>query len=104
MAGIKKFSPKDPVERVLVTFDFANQFVDQAEEITSADWAVHTAFGVDASPSLMLHGTASFDATSTSRLIKGGNEGCIYHIEALISTSKNQVLKMVGALAIETKQ
>lgn len=101
--AITKFSQKDPEETVIVTFDFSNLFVDAGEKIMSVDWHVHVDVGIDNSPTNILDGLPSFNNTTTSHLITAGVEGCIYHISPIVTTNKDQILKLTGSMEIKAQ-
>jgi len=100
-----KFSPKDPAETVLITFDFTDVLdAGNKEIILSAIWTVETIVGIDAQPQLIFgNWTPSINISSTSRLITGGINGCTYNIHVVATTSQNQVFKMTSSLEIKTQ-
>lgn len=94
-----KFSSKDPIETVLVSFDFMN-LLSPHETITGSVWSIETISGIDVNPSAMLYMGTSVNGSFTLQLITGGIEGNVYHIHSLIRTSLNQTLRLTGSMEI----
>jgi len=110
----KKFSPKDPLETVILTFDFTNVLNgDNQEVIVAANWyatiiSVGATMIADGKPALpddsatMLQGSTSLSASSTSHAVTGGTDGNVYELSAIVTTSMNQTFRLIGQLAVVT--
>lgn len=98
-----KFSPKDPTETILLTYDFSNLFSDSTEIIVSVAWSIEVISGVDATPESMISGTITINNTSSSRLVSGGVDGVNYNISVAATTNKGQILKLIGSLLVEAQ-
>ena len=95
----KKFSSKDPIEIILVSFDFSGMFVSDTEVLTGVTWASVVKEGTDNNPSAIL-GSPSNDATTSSCLISGGLDGVSYLVSAVGTTSIGQKLKLSGIMPV----
>ena len=56
-------SPKDPAEKVVLTFDFTSELAT-GETLVAPSISVSVSQGADISPSAMLNGSPTLDATS----------------------------------------
>lgn len=93
----------DPAEAVVVTFDFTDA-LDTGETLTGAiTTTVTTALGVDASPSAVLNGSATYGAGNKTVLVpvKGGLADHDYAIKVVVATTNAQkILALVAHLPI----
>jgi hypothetical protein len=101
--AVTKFSPKDPSETILLTFDFTNLLVNQNELLTSSDWTVEVAKGIDINAAAMLTGGMSLGRTFASNFITNGVVGNTYVIHVIVTTSTGQRLKMTGSMDIKVQ-
>ena len=100
----KKFASKDPQEVLLLTFDFSEVIDDPTEVITGVTWTVTLSRGTDVSnPILMLYGTPAIDGLYCSHLVQLGSNDNDYLVSALVTTNKNQVIKLSGVLPVVTQ-
>lgn len=101
--AIAKFSPKDPTETILVSFDYANLFVESAEYISGSTWTIVLLSGIDATPSALLSGNPQINGPIISHLITAGVNGCSYAIQVRITTNLGQVLELSGSMVVQTQ-
>lgn len=101
--AITKFSNKDPSETILVTYDFSNLLNLPDEILMNSDWSVITSTGIDLNPANILTGAYALNRTSVSAYITGGINGNVYEIIVIVTTNKNQVLKMSGSINIKVQ-
>ena len=100
----KRFKPsKDPIEVVIVTFDYCDSFVNSTETIISGTWSIAVKNGDDPNPSIMLAGLGTHDGNTTSNYIQGGISGVTYLISCIVVTTLNQTLKLSGSMTVETQ-
>jgi hypothetical protein len=98
---MNKLPNKDPIEKVLVTFDYADSVKDILENILSSVWEIELKSGADASPSSMLDITTnSTTKTTATHMISGGVNGCIYLVTCTVTTSLGQVIKHSAQLKV----
>jgi hypothetical protein len=95
------FSPKDPQETVLYTFDFRN-LMQGSETLQSSVWSIAVVSGTDLNPNAMLT-TPILTQTTSAMLITGGISAVTYQITVTANTSNGQVLKMTGQLEVLTQ-
>jgi hypothetical protein len=96
------FSPKDPSESVILTFDFQNILVNQADLLVSASWSATDTTGVDINPNIIAL-PPSIDRTTTTAIVSGGVVNSIYTITVVAHTTSGQILKMIGSLSIKVQ-
>jgi hypothetical protein len=101
--AITKFSSKDTLETVLLTYDFSNLISDPTEFIATAVWSIEVLVGIDVSASTMLSGDTILSAYKTSRLLQGGVDKNIYLVHVLATTNKSQILRLTGSIEIEAQ-
>jgi hypothetical protein len=101
-------NPKDPLAKVLLTFDFTNTLAT-GETLTSViSVTVTTRSGSDSSPNAILNGangTASIDATGKLVYVgvQGGIDGCDYAIKVLAQSSNPLKAPVIdGVLSVRT--
>jgi hypothetical protein len=99
--AITKFSSKDPLETVLLTYDFSNLISDPAEFIATVVWSIEVSVGIDPSASSMFAGDTILSAYKTSRLLSSGVAKNIYLVHVLATTNKGQILRLTGSIEIE---
>ena len=85
-----QLSPKDPLETVIITFDFSKL----SGTITSAAFTVTRIDGAaDSNPSAMLSGSASISGSQVKQKITGGVDGTSYKIYCLVDLADGQRLR-----------
>lgn len=94
-----EFSPKDPGETVLCTFDYT-QSLGVGENILSAIISVLLRVGADDDPSAMIDGSVIISTPRVGQLITGGILGNVYHITCTATTSGDQVLILTSPMTI----
>ena len=102
MSNILKFSPKDPGESVILTFDFSN-LLKPTEYLMGAVWSVSVALGVDANPSAMLFGQTSVQNYVSSHMITGGLTDVLYNVQVVGTTSLAQTLVLTGQILVKVQ-
>ena len=101
--AITKFSNKDPSETILVTYDFSNLLSLPDEILIGSNWNIITTTGIDSTPNNILSGIYALDRTSAAAYITGGINGNTYDIIVIVTTNKNQILKMSGSMNIKVQ-
>ena len=116
--AIYKFSPKDPSEVILATFDFSNLLnADINEKIQSAlwssvlapiggnsSWPNASAAVQDPNPSALISGTTSITDTTTSNYLSNGYDKNTYRITAKVVTNMGQTFKLSADMLVEVQQ
>jgi hypothetical protein len=102
---LKKFSPKDPEEVVLIAFDFSELIPDTTETIQTIIWEVVSQNTVlDNNPTAILTaGTSAINSRLCLHMVQDGINGCSYIISCLVDTSKGQSLKMSGTMLVKSQ-
>lgn len=100
---MKKFSEKDPIEKVLLTFDFSKLIPLSTEAISTATCDVVETTGIDLSPSAMVEGVARISQKNVSQLISGGLNGGLYTVSCVVDTSEGQRFKVIGQLPVKVQ-
>jgi hypothetical protein len=99
------FPTKNPAEKVILTFDFSSD-LSGAELLTGTPTvAITSVFSADPSPTAVLNGAASLDATSAQvyQGVKGGVDGTSYFIEVTSATSNaSKILVRTATLMVLT--
>lgn len=96
------FSPKDPGETEVFTFDFVNWLNgDSITGTPTMTCAVKT--GTDPDAADMISGGAIIQGTKISQLIRDGLDGNEYEITCTFSTDGGQTLKGAALLPVETR-
>jgi len=98
-AAHQEFGPKFVAEVVRLPFDFTGDLA-VGETISTAVCSVAVYSGVDVSPSSLLSGTATIDASEVTQLFQAGIAGVIYTLTCQVTTSASQTLVRVGLLAV----
>ena len=97
------FDTKDPSESIPLTFDLSSNLA-AGETLTSVPTVTVTLVaGTDPSPSAILTGVNSLDATLTKAIVgvHAGITGCAYEVKVVVSTSNAQkVLALSGILPV----
>lgn len=86
-------------ETVTETFDFTSRLA-AGETISSASVSATTYSGTDASPSLIVNGSASISGQTVTQSITGGVLGVTYDLVCTIATSLGQTLQLSAYLAV----
>lgn len=96
-----RLSKKDPAEWVVLTFDFSKGLANGETLAGTIVTTVSVALGIDPSPSSILNGAASFDATNTKVLVpvKLGLNGCDYLVKVVSPTTNAQKVLSLSAIA-----
>ncbi|MFZ5917054.1 MAG: hypothetical protein ACOYZ7_08990 [Chloroflexota bacterium] len=91
------FDAKDPLEVVVLAFDFAAELgAETISAVTSVTASVLA--GADPSPASMLSGAPAIGGATVTQTIQGGVAGVDYKLKAQISTSGGRVLVLSGLL------
>ena len=101
--SLKKFSPKDPNESIILSFDFSEVLPDTSETITFAEWRITVSVGTDINAQSVLTGERGITDKLTSVLVTAGVNLCDYIITCTVTTSKNQVIEANGLLQIRNQ-
>lgn len=100
------FSPMDPADRGVLTFDFS-QRLDAGELLSGAiTVTVGMQLGTDATPDAILNGAASFDEASMKVLVpvRDPQPGAQYAIKVIVDTTNpKKRLALTGVLPVETQ-
>ena len=81
------------------TFDFSS-LLATSETISTQKVTATVYSGTDADPSRLVAGTATASGAIVTQKLKEGTTGVIYKLVCEITTSANQLLQMVGLLAV----
>lgn len=101
--SLKKFSPKDPDESIIMSFDYSDVLPDISETITYAEWAIDVIVGEDINSQSMITGQRGIAGKITSALVTAGVNLCDYVLRCTVTTSKNQVIEANGLLQIRNQ-
>jgi hypothetical protein len=86
------FSPKDPDEVILLSWDFSPRLL-AGEVIVSATWVIQRQDGATEDTSTMLQGAVDLASKPIVRqVVKGGKTGVTYIHRITATTSDDQVL------------
>ena len=97
-----KFSSKEPIEVVVVTFDFYNLLDNNVTEtIVTTVWAISVTKGIDPTPNAMLSGTPTTSGSISSSKIIGGISDNTYSISCTATTSSSQVFRLTGSIDVK---
>jgi hypothetical protein len=101
---MKKFTTKDPVEKMILSFDFTDLFTtNTTESIISSTWEAKVKRGEDLNAQAMISNFEQDSNTVASCLVQGGLSGVIYIISCIVETSEGQVIKQSGILPVKTQ-
>lgn len=101
--SLKKFSPKDPEESIIMSFDYTDVIPDASETITNAVWEIEVYAGTDEAASTMLTGQRGIVGKTVSVLVTAGVHLCYYIITCIVDTNKNQGIKATALLQIRNQ-
>lgn len=101
--SLKKFSPKDPEESLILSFDFSDVIPDATETITGVIWEISVYSGTDPAAYNMLTSQRGVVGKVTSILVTGGVHLCDYIITCIVDTTKNQGIKATALLQIRNQ-
>lgn len=93
-----QFSPKDPQERVTLTFNFSALL----SAITAVEVDCSVAQGVDAGAAALLDGAAVTSGAIVYQGIKAGLDGVLYRVRCK-ATGPEGVFVLVGQLPVVTE-
>ena len=96
--GQAVFSPKDPSEIVIVTFDFAELTAAVLTPTVSATWKRGSE---DLAPAL-LSGNASISGAKVLQKVQGGVAGADYLLRCQVDTADAQRYVLTGTLPVRT--
>ena len=96
------FTPKDPDEKELFTFNFT-KVLQSGETISTAQVFASVKRGSDASPQLIVSGSAIISGARVAQLIINGVLGVTYRLVCRITTSLGQTIELGADLLIQTK-
>src|ERR1700691_3258041 len=101
------FPVKDPGESVVLTFNMASNLPTGVTLTGVPNVVVSVLEGTDPSPSSILNGGSSLDATLTMVLqpVFGGVSGTLYEVKATVNTTQSTIiLVLAGALPVRSAQ
>ncbi len=101
--SLKKFSPKDPIESLILSFDYSDVIPDSTENITNVVWTISVIVGTDALADSMLTGQRGITGKTVSVLVTAGVHLCDYIISCIVDTNKNQGIRATGLLQIRNQ-
>ena len=101
--SLKKFSPKDPIEALIMSFDYSDVIPDSTETITNVDWSIIVSVGTDPLASAMLTGQRGITGKTVSVLVDAGVHMCDYIISCVVDTNKNQGIRATGLLQVRNQ-
>ena len=101
--SLKKFSPKDPQESLIMSFDYSSVIPDITETVTMAAWDIEVHVGTDPQAKLMLTGQRGVQGKVVSVLVTAGVDQCDYVISCIVDTNKNQGIKATGLLQVRNQ-
>lgn len=101
--SLKKFSPKDPVESIIMSFDYSDVIPDISETITTATWDIEVYAGQDLNVAQMLTGDRGIVGKVVSVLVTAGAHQCDYIISCVVDTNKNQGIKASALLQVRNQ-
>ena len=101
--SLKKFSPKDPQESLIMSFDYTGVIPDITETITMVSWGIETVVGVDNNAASMLTGQRGVQGKVVSVLVTAGINQCDYVISCIVDTNKNQGIKATALLQVRNQ-
>jgi hypothetical protein len=87
---ITRLDTKDPAERKVITFDFANQ-LEPGVAIASTTLQVEVVQGTDPSPAALLEGAASLRPAEVLQRVAGGVSGAVYQLRCLATDASGLV-------------
>ena len=87
------FSPADPTEISVYSFDFTAA-LGIGETIGTAVWTIKAVVGTDATPANRLIGTSSTTGSVVSQKIGTLIQNVLYEVLCTITTSQNQTLNL----------
>ena len=91
------FSPKNPADADVFTFDYAADMAP-GDTMLGSTWAVFVETGVDPTPSVMISGSAASIGTTANQLMIGGVSGVYYRFEC-----RANILQASGTMQSLTK-
>lgn len=99
IAQAATFSPKDPAEIVVITFDFSEIATAVA---TPTITVTHKRGTADATPALMLAGAAVASGLRVQQVIQGGQAGADYILRCQVEANDGQRFVLAGTLPVRT--
>lgn len=94
-----QFSPKDPGEKIVLTFGFA-KILDSGETITGATWSVICETATE-DTTAMKSGSPVVDGKLVKQTIQGGTSGNRYLHRAIATTSAGRILVIGASQVVE---
>ena len=97
---ISTFDEKDPAESVVLTFDFSPGLASGETLTGTITVDVSMALGTDATPTALLNGAASFDASNTRVLqpVKAGVQDANYLLKVTCATTNPKKVLAIAAI------
>lgn len=95
-------SPKDPLERVPMTFRFDEVMADDDTLATAVVAVEAVVAGTDATPNAILDGGASMQAQTVAQWITGGVAGATYRLRCTVTTTQGRTLVLRALLPVRT--
>jgi hypothetical protein len=93
---ITRLPTKDPAERKVVTFEFANQ-LEPGIAIASTTLQVAVVQGTDPNPAALLEGAPSLRPDEVLHRVAGGVSGAVYQLRCL-ATDASGLVHLVSTL------
>ena len=98
---MSRMDVKDPAEKKLVVFSFANQ-IEPGASIANASVQVLMATGSDPNPAAMLDGAPVINGAEVMQRIQGGISGTDYSLRCLATDSAGLVHLVSAKLPVKT--
>ena len=93
-------SPKDPVETVIVTFDFSGVLAPGEVIETSLSVTCVAFYGTDGASAAMVSGVAMVEGSKLLQAFQGGVDGNLYKIKATVVTNAGTILTSTAILPV----
>ncbi|MCK9621996.1 MAG: hypothetical protein M0R47_15860 [Methylobacter sp.] len=97
---LKRWPDKDPVEKLGLTFTFADAMAT-GETITTVSLSVAVKSGTDASAAAMLDGVASIIAGQVFQRVKSGVDQAVYLVRCDATLSSGRVIALGAHLPVK---
>lgn len=95
------FSPKDPAEKVTLTFDFSAE-LGSATIAGTPVCTVTLVAGTDASPSSLLSGAAQVSGGNVLQLVHNGSAGADYDVKCTATLDDTRILVLGRILPVRS--
>jgi hypothetical protein len=98
---LTRLEDKDPVEEYAVAFSVTG--LATGETLSTATVTATTLRGTDASPGLVLNGSATINGATVLQNIRNGVDGVDYKLKLTVTTSTGRKLTPAVRLPVRTK-